>query len=138
MRDFRQLRVWQQAHTLTVAVYQATGRFPKDELYGLRSQIRRASSSIGANLAEASGRHHDADQARLCQIAMGSACELEYHLLLARDLHFLDDATWTRLNATLESVKRMLTMFIRKLTADSRQPTAQLQTADSRRPTAQS
>lgn len=120
MRDFRSLRVWQHAHALTLAVYQATMSFPKDELYGLRSQIRRAASSVGANLAEASGRHHDADQGRFCQIAMGSACELEYHLVLAHDLRLIDDETWTKLSPAVESVKNMLTMFIRKLTADSR------------------
>src|SRR6185503_3496636 len=117
MRDFRQLRVWQHAHRLTLTVYKATAGFPREETYGLRSQIRRAASSIGANLAEASGRYHDLDQARFCQIAMGSACELEYHLLLAHDLKLLDEQTCGQLSPELESVKRMLTVFIHSMTA---------------------
>jgi four helix bundle protein len=124
VRDFRQLRVWQHAHRLTLAVSQATAGFPKDETYGLRSQIRRAASSIGANPAEASGRHPDLDQARFCHIAMGSACELEYHLLRAHDHGLVDASTWDQLWPALEGVKRMLTMFIKKLTADSRRRSA--------------
>jgi four helix bundle protein len=124
MRDFRRLQVWQYAHRLTLGVYQHTARFPKDEIYGLRSQIRRGASSIAANLAEASGRRTDRDQARFVDIAMGSACELEYHLLLARDLHFIADGACTQLLPILESVKRMLTIFARRLRADSRPPTA--------------
>lgn len=126
MRDFRKLRVWQSSHALTIAIYRATAGFPKDETYGLRSQIRRAASSIGANLAEASGRQHDPDQVRLCRIAMGSACELENHLLLAQDLKFIDQATCERLISSLEGVKRMLTVFIQSLTAEGRRPTAPL------------
>jgi four helix bundle protein len=84
MQDFRKLRVWQRAHELTLSLYRATATFPAAERFGLTSQIRRASSSIGANLAEGCGRIGDAEFARFCSIGMGSACELEYHLLLAR------------------------------------------------------
>jgi four helix bundle protein len=89
MRDFRELKVWQKAHQLTLAIYQTTASFPREERYGLTSQLRRACSSIPANLAEACGRNGDAEFARFCSIAMGSASELEYHLLLARDLKLL-------------------------------------------------
>jgi four helix bundle protein len=90
MRDFRELKVWQKAHRLTLAVYQITSGFSWEELYGLTSQLRRASSSISANLAEGCERKGVAEFARYCSIAMGSASELEYHLLLARALmcHF--------------------------------------------------
>jgi four helix bundle protein len=90
MRSFHDLLVWQEAHQVTLAVYKATAEFPRDELYGLTSQIRRAVSSISANIAEGCGRATDADFARFCQIAMGSSSELEYHLLLCLDLGFID------------------------------------------------
>jgi four helix bundle protein len=86
VKDFRELKVWQKAHELTLAVYQLIANFPPEERYGLSSQLRRAGSSIAANLAEGCGRNGDAELARFCSIAMGSASELEYHLLLGRDL----------------------------------------------------
>ena len=90
MKDFRELKVWEKSHQLTLAVYKATTKFPKDEMYGLTGQIRRSCASIPANVAEGCGRGGDAELARFLQIAMGSASELEYHLLLSRDLNFLD------------------------------------------------
>ena len=71
MKDFRELKVWQKAHQLTLAVYQITATFPREELYGLTTQLRRSSSSVSANLAEGCGRHGDAEFARFCSIAMG-------------------------------------------------------------------
>lgn len=115
MRDFRTLRVWQKAHSAALDVYKATATFPTHELYGLTSQLRRATVSIAANLAEGCGRRPGADQARLFQIAMGSASELEYHLLLARDLRLLDRAVYTQLNAGVVEVKRMLAGLLRKI-----------------------
>src|SRR5207249_2202504 len=90
MRDFRELKVWEKTHDLTLAVYKATASFPRDERYGLTSQIRRSCASIAANIAEGCGRSGEAELARFLQIALGSASELEYHLLLTRDLAFLD------------------------------------------------
>ena len=89
MKDFHELKVWQKAHQLTLAVYRMTATFPREELYGLTTQLRRSCSSIPANLAEGCGRNGDAEFARFCCIAMGSASELEYHLLLARDLNLI-------------------------------------------------
>jgi four helix bundle protein len=77
------MRIWQKARELTLAVYQVTATFPREELYGLTSQLGRSSASIPANHAEGCGRNGDAEFARFCSIAMGSASELEYHLLLA-------------------------------------------------------
>lgn len=77
VKDFRELKVWQKAPELTLAVYQLTATFPREELYGLTTQLRRSSSSISANLAEGCGRNGDAEFARFCSIAMGSASELE-------------------------------------------------------------
>ena len=89
MEDFKDLKVWVKAYQLTLAVYQSTRAFPRDEVYGLTSQLRRASASIGANIAEGCGRRSDAEMKRFCQIARGSASEVEYHLILAKDLQFL-------------------------------------------------
>jgi four helix bundle protein len=86
VKDFRDLKVGQKAHPLTLAVYRITASFPREELYGLTSQLRGSSSSISAHRAEGCGRNGDAELARFGSIAMGSASELDYRLLLARDL----------------------------------------------------
>jgi four helix bundle protein len=112
MQGFRQLIVWQKAHELTIEIYEAIAQFPREELYGLTSQIKRAAASIGANIAEGCGRGSDADFARFLLISMGSASELEYHLLLARDLGFLPKDVYERLNARTTEVKRMLASLI--------------------------
>ena len=119
MKDFRDLKVWEKAHQLTLAVYKSTKRFPRDEVYGLTGQIRRACASIPANVAEGCGRGGDAELARFLQIAMGSASELEYHFLLAHDLGLLDDSVYDELTGEVTEVKRMLTSFLQKLKADS-------------------
>ncbi|MBI2913640.1 MAG: four helix bundle protein [Chloroflexi bacterium] len=107
LRDFRELKVWEKAHHLALEVYKATATFPKDELYGLTSQIRRCCASIPANIAEGCGRSGDAELARFLQIAMGSASELEYHLLLSHDLDFLNGSDYERLSGDVTEVKRM-------------------------------
>jgi len=129
VRDFRTLKVWERAHRLTLAVYQATAAFPKDELYGLTSQVRRSAASIPANIAEGCGRDGEAELARFCQIAMGSASELEYHLLLARDLKLLVDGDYQQLATDVVEVKRMLSTFIRTLRPRSG-PSKSMLTAD--------
>ena len=118
MKDFRQLKVWEKAHQMTLAVYKATTTFPQDELYGLTSPIRRSGASIPANIAEGCGRSGDAELARFLQIAMGSASELEYHLLLAHDLGLLTNSDHDELSRGVTEVKRMLTSLIQKLNAD--------------------
>jgi len=118
MRPFRSFRVWREAHELTLALYEATGSFPRNEQYGLTSQIRRSAASVCANLAEGCGRRTDADFARFVQIALGSASELEYHVLLAGDLKLLDAAQSTALDVSVTNVKRMLTGLARKLRAN--------------------
>jgi four helix bundle protein len=118
VKDFRQLQVWHKAHQLTLAVYRLTASFPRAELYGLTTQLRRSSSSIAANLAEGCDRNGDAELARFCSIAMGSASELEYHLLLARDLTLLKVTDYAGLAQQTTEVKRMLTGLLQKLTAD--------------------
>ena len=117
MKDFRNLKVWEKSHQLALAVYKATSTFPRHELYGLTSQIRRACASIPANIAEGCGRSGDAELARFLQIAMGSASELEYHLLLARDLEFVSTSDYEHLTKEVVDVKRMLTRLLQKLKA---------------------
>jgi four helix bundle protein len=119
MRDFRNLAVWQRAHQLTIAIYTATKEFPREELYGLTSQIRRASSSIPANIAEGCGRSGQAEFARFLTIAMGSASELEYHLLLAHDLNYISLAFYNELVNELYAIKRMLVTLTKKLKANT-------------------
>lgn len=118
MRDFRSLQVWEKAHKLTFAVYKLTGTFPKEEIYGLTSQLRRASASIPTNIAEGCGRDGEAELRRFMQIAMGSASEVEYLLLLTHDLGLLENETYKQLEHDITEVKRMLTAFILKLKAD--------------------
>jgi four helix bundle protein len=118
VKDFRELNVWQKSHQLTLAVYQATAAFPRDELYGLTTQLRRSSASVSANLAEGCGRSGDAEFARFCSIAMGSASELEYHLLLARDLKLIPSKNYEELAQRATEVKRMLAALLQKLKAE--------------------
>jgi len=119
VRSFHELLVWQKAHQLTLGVHEASRGFPREELYGLTSQIRRASASVAANIAEGCGRDGNNEFRRFLEIAMGSASELEYHLLLARDLRMLDDSTHEQLSESTCEVKRMLAAFIQKLKADA-------------------
>lgn len=118
MRNFRELKVWEKAHHLTLGVYRASQSFPRDETYGLTSQIRRSSVSVPANIAEGCGRNGDAELTRFLQIAMGSASELDYHLMLARDLNLLNSSDYAQLAGEVGEVKRMLTSFVQKLKAD--------------------
>jgi len=115
MKDFRQLKVWEKAHHLALEVYKASASFPREELYGLTSQLRRASVSIPTNIAEGCGRNTDADFARFLQIAMGAASETEYELILAYDLQFLPKNRFEELQREAEEVKKMLASFLKTL-----------------------
>jgi four helix bundle protein len=115
MRDFRSIKAWEKAHQLALAVYAGTKTFPREEIYGLTSQMRRSASSIPTNIAEGCGRTGDAELARFCQISFGSASELEYQLLLCRDLTFFDEPTYTALRDATIEVKRMLGAFLSTL-----------------------
>jgi four helix bundle protein len=115
MKDFEDLKVWVKAHEVTLAIYQRTRNFPREEIYGLTSQMRRAAASVPANIAEGCGRRSDAELHRFLQIARGSASELEYHLLLARDLHFMSDAEFKRIETNVVEVQRMLTSLVQRL-----------------------
>jgi four helix bundle protein len=118
MKDFRDLRVWQRSHGLTLDVYKVTSRFPREELYGLTSQTRRCSASIGANIAEGCGKRGNNEFQRFLQIASGSASELDYHFLLARDLGMIADLDYQRLTKDLLELRRMLTALLQKVDRD--------------------
>ena len=115
MKDFKDLRVWTKAHELTLDIYRVSRSLPAEERYGLTSQLRRAASSVGANLAEGCGRRSDGEFHRFLQIARGSASELEYHLLLARDLGMVKLDDFERLQAQVIEVERMLTSLVQSV-----------------------
>ena len=120
MKDFKDLKVWRKSHDLTLQVYRITRGFPKDELYGLTSQIRRSAVSVGANIAEGCGRRADGELTRFLQIARGSASELEYHLLLGRDLELLSLQEFDRLDMQVKEIQRMLTSLVQRVQPVSR------------------
>jgi four helix bundle protein len=115
MQDFKNLQVWKKSHALALGVYHASREFPKQEVYALTSQMRRAAGSVPANISEGCGRGGDPEFGRFLQIAMGSASELEYHLLLAHDLTYLKDEPFKQLTQDLVEVKRMLASLLRKV-----------------------
>ena len=108
MRNYRDLQVWAKAHSLTLEIYRVSRAFPRDEMYGLTAQVRRAASSVGANLAEGCGRQTDNELARFVRIALGSASELDYHLVLCRDLGLLQDSQYEGIAKELTIVRKML------------------------------
>jgi four helix bundle protein len=120
MKDFRDLMVWEASHKLTLEIYAVTAAFPRYELYGLTSQIRRCSASIGANIAEGCGKRGNNEFQRYLQIASGSGSELDYHLLLARDLSFLPETDYLNLAKKLLGIRKMLTSLLQKVDADRR------------------
>jgi len=115
LKDFRNLNVWKKAHAVALAAYAVTRSFPKEELYALTSQLRRAAASVPAHIAEGCGRGSDAEFGRFLQVAMGSASELEYHLLLAHDLHYLNDEAFNQPNSDAVEMKRMLASLLRRI-----------------------
>ncbi len=118
MRDFREIKVWAKAHSLTLEIYKITANFPREEIYGLTSQLRRSSASVPANIAEGFGRGGNTELARFLQIGMGSASEVEYHILLARDLNLLSKAIYDDLDRRVVEVKRMLASLLLKVRRD--------------------
>ena len=120
MQNFKKLQVWEKSHDLTLKIYEVTSQFPREEIYGLTSQIRRACASIPTNIAEGCGRASSADFARFLQIAMGSASETEYLVLLAHDLKYLTADQHTELIDATIRVKKMLTALLKNVRMNSR------------------
>jgi four helix bundle protein len=118
MKNFRDLIVWQKAYELALESYRGTARFPREEMYGLTSQIRRCAASIAANIAEGCGKRGNNEFQRYLHIATGSASELEYHILLAKDLSFLPVEEYGKLDRAVIEVKKMLAGLIKKIESD--------------------
>ena len=118
MRDFKNLKVWEKAHALTLKSYEISKHFPDAEKFGLVSQLRRAAASISTNIAEGCGRDTDRDFARFMIIAAGSTSEVEYQILLSKDLGYINVEQYKILDDEINEIKRMLNSFIRKLTAN--------------------
>lgn len=115
MKNFKELRIWQRSHQLVLDIYLITKSFPKEEVYGLTSQIRRSCASIPTNIAEGCGRNSDAELKRFLTIVMGSASELEYQLILSNDLGYIQTDNYEKLNNELIEIRKMLNTFIHKL-----------------------
>lgn len=118
MKDFRSLKVREKAHSLTLDVYKITSHFPKDELYGLTSQLRRCSASMGSTLPKAVEKKVIANCIAFCEIASGFASELDYHLLRSRDLNYLAEIDYQRVGKQLLEFRRMLTALLQKVGSD--------------------
>ncbi len=119
MQDFKKLKVWKKAHDLTLSIYSATRLFPADEVFGLRAQMRRASASIGINIAEGCGRSSQIELRRYLRMSQGSASELEYELLLASDLKLVPEKAYRDLSDRVVEIKRMTTALIEKLKTEN-------------------
>ena len=117
MQNYKDLKVWVAAHQFTLNVYSMTKLFPKEEMFGLTTQLRRAAASVGANIAEGCGRNTQADLARFLQISLGSANESEYFLLLANDLNYLELTEYESLYRQINEIKAMLISLIQKVRA---------------------
>ena len=115
IRNFSELEVWKKAHLFTICIYTITKGFPKDERFGLTDQIRRAASSIGANIAEGFGRYHSNDKIRFFYNSRGSISECMNHLYLAKGLGYLDEKVAGELLGEMDQVKMMLNGLIRSL-----------------------
>lgn len=118
MRDYKKYTVWQKSHELVLEIYKVTVHFPKEEVYGLTSQMRRSASSIPTNVVEGCGRNTDKDFCRFLYFAFGSANELEYQLILSKDLNFLESETAMSLISKVEEIKKMLNKLISILEAE--------------------
>ena len=106
MRDFKTLKCWALAHDLTLEIYKTTASFPSNEQFGIVSQMRRSASSVATNIAEGCGRKTKADFSRFLDLALGSSNELEYQLLLAKDLNYIPEAKFTELNEKVIEVRK--------------------------------
>jgi four helix bundle protein len=115
LKRVRELEIWNEAMVLVKRVYAVTREFPKEEVYGLSSQVRRAVVSVPANLAEGVGRGGNAELARFAQIALGSAYELETLLQIAVDLEYIDATRLEPLNNDLERLTRRITTFMNRV-----------------------
>jgi len=124
MRDYQRLEIWQRSHKLTLRVYNLTQSFPKEELYGLVSQMRRSASSIPTNIAEGCGRNSFIELNRFLVIAAGSSSELQYQFILSKDLKYIDDSIFKELFDEVTQIRKMIYSYCEKLKLISDHPTS--------------
>lgn len=117
MQNFKDLKVWEKAHKFTLKVYAITRSFPKEEVYGVTSQIRRATVSIAANIAEGCGKNSSPELAHFLNIVLGSANESEYLLILSKDLEYITEPDFLKLSGEINETKAMLISLISKVRA---------------------
>lgn len=115
MQNFKDLKVWGKAHSFNLRVYEASRAFPKDELYSLTNQLRRAASSIPANIPEGCGKNSQSEFAHFLNVALGSANESEYFLILAKDLQYLANEKFIDFSTAINEIKAMLISLIGKV-----------------------
>ncbi len=115
MRDFKKYDIWKLSHQLTLDIYNITKKFPQEELYGITSQIRRATTSIPTNISEGCGRDSDLEFNRFLTIALGSASETEYLILLSRDLNYINQKKYAELDENINTIKRKIYTLKQKL-----------------------
>jgi four helix bundle protein len=120
MVDFQNLIIWQNAHRLTLDVYKITAKFPKEEIYNLVSQMRRSSSSIATNIAEGSGRRTQADFNRFLYVALASVSELQYQLILSKDLQYISLEEYNNQANQALVLRKMMTAYSKKLSASQK------------------
>ena len=120
MQNYKDLKVWEKAHYFTLEVYATTKLFPKEELYSLTSQLRRASSSVPANIAEGCGKNSNNEFAHYLNISLGSSNEAEYFLILSKDLHYLPIEIFEQLFKQINEIKGMLISLINKVRASNK------------------
>lgn len=117
MRNYKELQVWERSHKLTLEVYRLTKYFPKEELFGLVSQMRRCAVSIPANIAEGCGKNSEKDLLRFLQISLGSLMELDYYIILAKDLEYISNDKSSQMSEELTQLRKMLITFMKKVGA---------------------
>lgn len=115
MQNYKDLKVWEKAHAFTIKVYECTKLFPKEETYSLTNQIRRSSSSVPANIAEGCGKNSNLELAHFLNIALGSANESEYFLILSKDLLYLNEENYIFLYNLINEIKSMLIALINRV-----------------------
>jgi four helix bundle protein len=115
LRNFRNLAIWQKSHQLVLALYAVTARFPEGEYFALVARMRQAAMCVPTKIAEGCCKESDSEFAKLLNVALGSLCEVEYELILSRDLRYLADADYQALDSQITELKRMLSGFISQL-----------------------
>lgn len=115
MHNYKELKVWQKSMDLTVRIFEVTKAFPKEEMFGLTSQIRRSAVSIPSNIAEGAGRNSKKDFKNFLSITNGSTCELETQLLIAHRVNFLDKADWASIQEQISEIQKMNWALMRSI-----------------------